>query len=239
MDDAGTLKASFGSTEDLIRTLIQEGAIPEDGELADTFYSLHDDFETSSDEDLPDDRVELSDSEYRDMMDELEDALQLDASVLSRQSVPTQFSSQDQSLSKFAQILVAQKPQSSPKNLTDQNQTFSGFLPNQSRPIEKRPMTALPHSEQSKVPHSEQPISHFAANMMEQRIANMRLRCISRLGESVFEQAYAIAKNLRFDDLAQNTATRGALTELVADKNHCMLLEQLIYLEKEAASEIS
>ena len=77
------------SKEELIRILIQNENIPDDSNLADTFNSLHDDFESSSfdDEYLPDDRVEMSALEYSDMIEAVQDAQHLNSSVMSKRSV--------------------------------------------------------------------------------------------------------------------------------------------------------
>ena len=224
-----TLKG-MDSTDELILSLIQEGHIPEDSDLADTFYSLHDDFETSSEEEeLPDDRVEMSDSEYRAMIGVMEDALHLDSSVMSKKSVVSQSPFEEQRASENPVIF---NPPLAALNLPAKNQTIAVFSQNHSRSVEpQRPLTA--------VPHTERPLSHFTTNMMEQRISNMRRRCVDALGEELFAQAHAIIKDLSFSDQSQNDVMLRELRELVADNNKRMDLEQLIYLEKEAAAEIS
>ena len=221
------------STEELIRTLIQDGDIPEDSDLADTFYSLHDDFESSSsdDEDLPDDRVEMSDSEYRDMIGAMQDALHLNSSVMSKRSVMPGASHMVSDVGVSSRNFAASSPRSSAPSLPAKNRTIAAFSRNLPRPVvEERPLTA--------VPPTERPLSHFASNMMEQRISNMRLRCKEALGEELFSKAYLIAKDFSFDVTSHNTIKAENLKELVGDSNKLMELEQLVYLEKEAAAEM-
>ena len=218
---------SLDLTDEMIQTLIEEGHIPEDENLADTLYSLHDDFESSSDESLPDDRVAMSDSEYKNMMEYMEDALNLEASVISKKNplASSRFSAEKE----MVQPVLSKRHLDSGDRL--KNQTVGGVPRRKSPPIpENRPMTAVP---------PERHISHFNANMVEQRIANWRQRCLDGLGEELFEQAYKIAKQLRFDDLSQNTDTRKELNKLVSDRNKCMDLEQLVYLEKEAETDVA
>ena len=97
LDDGGTYfedqpnsKNSTLSKEDsILQTLIENNIIPEDEELANTLYSFKDDFELDSssgssiEEELPDDDLNLNDSEYRDMMGLMEQALDLEESTMS------------------------------------------------------------------------------------------------------------------------------------------------------------
>lgn len=73
------------STDELAASLIKDGYIPEDALLAETYYSLHEDFETDIESDLepelPDDHVHLSDTEYKEMLGCMEDALDLQGSI--------------------------------------------------------------------------------------------------------------------------------------------------------------
>lgn len=85
-----TVALPLDSTDELAASLIRGGYdIPEEDALAETYYSLHEDFETDSDldlddedfVDLPDDHVNLSDTEYREMLGCMEDALDLKATT--------------------------------------------------------------------------------------------------------------------------------------------------------------
>nr|XP_039251160.1 serine/threonine-protein kinase Nek11-like [Styela clava] len=73
------------STAELAASLIKDGYIPEDALLAETYYSLQEDFESDqdfeSDLELPDDHVHLSDTEYKEMLECMEDALDMAGSV--------------------------------------------------------------------------------------------------------------------------------------------------------------
>ena len=222
-------KRELKFSDEFLLSLIEKGHIPEEKDLADTYYSLNDEFESSSDEDdLPDDNVEMSDSEYRDMFEIMEDALDLNASVLSRRG-----GSGDVPSHSFDELRpAADEPERigfSRSHVTDlprENRTVSGPSPRAKITVEqKRPATAMPAS--------ERPLSLFTENVVEQRIGNMRQRCVEALGADLFERAYVIAKQLRFDDFSKNAVTRQELNNLVPDSGQCMNLEQLVYLENE------
>lgn len=97
-DDDGTLKAPGGNTyfaEEYVDTALakaisysENGAIPEDVELAETVYGLVDDFEDSDidDFDFSDDNIHLSDTEYKEMLSHLQDAFDLDDSTIQPRS---------------------------------------------------------------------------------------------------------------------------------------------------------
>lgn len=217
-------------TDELLLSSYEEGFIPEDDDQANTYYSMQNDFESSSDDDdLPDDHVEMSDSEYRDMCDIMEDALHLDASILSKRSNNENSAAPPNDKNRlFAKKLgTVADPQNikASNDLYRKNQT--AYLPYYNRPSieENRPMTSIPHS--------ERPLSNFAENMVEQRINNMQQRCVEALGENLFKQAYVIAKQLRFDNFSENAVKRKELNSLVPDRSKCMDLEQLVYLENE------
>ena len=108
--------------------------------------------ETSSEkEELPDDRIEMSDSEYRAMIGVMEDALHLDDSVMSTKSVVSQSSFEERTASENS---VISNPPLAVPNLPTKKQTIAVFLQNHSRSVEmQRPLTA--------VPHTERPLSHF------------------------------------------------------------------------------
>ena len=62
----------------------------------------------------------------------------------------------------------------------------------------------------------------------------MRERCIALLGLQVFDDAYVVISKIRFDDSwSTNYAVMKELAKIVPDKNNCMELEQLLYLEQE------
>nr|CAB3264285.1 serine/threonine-protein kinase Nek11-like [Phallusia mammillata] len=72
------------STDEMIQSLIRDGVIPEEADLADTFYSTNDNFESisSEEEDLPDEHLDYNEVEYRDLMGLMEGVLDLDETTV-------------------------------------------------------------------------------------------------------------------------------------------------------------
>jgi len=185
------------STDKLIQTLIREGIIPEDEELANTLYSLHDDFEDESPmtSDFEEDEEELSRStyEYHEMLDYMEEALVMKDTIVETKKRTK------------SPLMSATLPQTS----TDLN--GAGDL------------------------------NKITESVVDQRIANMRSRCIEMLGEEVFEQAYSCISKIRFDSNMsdKNELVMKDLSKIVPDTRKCMDLEQLIFLEQERLRNIS
>ncbi|XP_002130578.2 serine/threonine-protein kinase Nek11-like isoform X1 [Ciona intestinalis] len=229
MDSENTIQSKtppdphMSSTDELVATLLRDGIIPEDGDLADTFYSSHDDFEEASSssscsEELPEDI--LSDTEYRDMVGWMEDALFLEEST-SRMTTRASFDKKNKNDEIKHVFHHDDQPVTSHFN---NKEYFPGSI------------TAKPKQVHQEIPvrpnTSIGPLSSFNTSVAEQRIFNFRQRCVSKLGEDVFAKAYEIAKEIRFDVSGENSIRR-KLAELVPDSSKCMDLEQLVFLEQE------
>ena len=335
-DDGGTFfdenmeQSRLAQEDNDLQTLIENNIIPEDEELANTLYSMADDFEedldydlssssgSSIEEQLPDDDLNLSNSEYRDMMGLMEQALDLDESTMGGSAMPPNkpnglyrstrrnelandfkkgldivsdssdsdeyvhdsdddddvlnydvspgpYENEEGTMVDYGSGTVVHKtvvtsktpsadvPTSSNNNVPtrDVHKTkTSGDLPPKprkrlksktltetsprlplgDRPI--RPMTSPVAIGSISLPQDK--LSVFNTTILDRRIANMRERCISLLGLQVFDDAYHIISQIRFDDSwSKNYAVMKELGKIVPDKNNCMELEQLLYLEQE------
>lgn len=156
-------------------SMSKDGSIPDDPDLAETVYFLGEDFEDSDIDyiELEDEEVNLNESEYKEMLDQLQQALDLDESAV-------------------------------PSNRGENN--------------------PVPNSAMS---------SHIVTKQLE----NMRNACIGAIGEEKFNKGYSYLKQVWSSKAmpSEHLSILQKLHDIVKDDNGCFLLEQLVYLENEAA----
>jgi len=204
----------LNNTDELIKSLIRDGVIPEDAELADTFYSSNDDFEivtSSSDEGerLPDEDIDLSRTEFVDLMGLMEGVLDLDGSTVARSSgtkhaghSPKPGFEEQYNLKRSDTSRAQQNPH---VGEDDAEKTVVGF-------------------------------SVFHANVIENKISKMLEKCRSGVDPGVFEKGYEMMKQIKHDDSASHEENMKIIEEvkkLIPDRNKCMDMEQLVYMEEQ------
>lgn len=182
LDDGGKILSA--STEDVFLdpnltlyralSMSKDGLIPEDPVLAETVYGLDDDFEDSESEYFEFDEDHLNDSEYKEMIDQLQQALDIDESTLH------------------------------------------------------------PSSDEKPIPNSAM-TSHIVTSQIE----NLRKACIGAMGEEKYNKGYSYLRgvwsNKTMPTDPEHVLVLQKLNDIVKDDKDCFLLEQLVYLENEAA----
>ncbi|CAK8677291.1 unnamed protein product [Clavelina lepadiformis] len=191
------------STDELLQSLMDEGLIPEDEDLADTYYSFHDDFEASSSSDeLPDDHVSLNNSEYRDMVGLMEDALYLEDSTILHRPLDM--------LSRGGATVDVIRSN------------------NDGRDVIKRPLTSVPRSETALNKFNNSVVDHRMTNIRKRCIDALGGEVFEQAYDIIKGVRFDNPSLVN-----ENAARMRELARVVPDTNQCMELEQLIYLEQQ------